>query len=284
MEKEHPYIDVEIRPNLPTSEIAGLLSSLGLLGSWEDEHGSHLYWEQSAWRTEMLDQVYQTVQLFNHTSTPYSITVNELPWEDWNAEWTRKIEPIHIGKRIIIRPSWKSCPIPSNGIELIIDPKQAFGTGHHPTTQLLIRWLEDHIQGNETVLDIGTGSGILAMVALRLGASYALGIDHDPIAIQYAGEYAQHNQFASSLVLKTSTLEQLAPQPFDIILANLDYLTLTSIHHLFQRFQEPTTTLLLSGLLKENEEEITRLFLEKGWMVEATTIQGQWIAIHLQSE
>ena len=282
MEKEFPYIDVEVRPNIPTAEIAGHLSSFGLLGSWEDLKGSHFYWEKSAWQTEFLGQIYQTLQLFNLSSNTYSITVNELPWEDWNAEWTRKIEPILIGKRIIIRPSWKTCPIPRNGFDLVIDPKQAFGTGHHATTQLLIRWLEEHIQGNETVLDIGTGSGILAMVALRLGASQALGIDHDPVAINYAVEYAQQNQFGSELVFKTSTLAQLSPQPFDIILANLDYLTLISIHHLLHLFRGATGNLLLSGLLAENEEEITKVFFEKGWLVKEVSNQEQWIAMHLQ--
>ena len=131
-------------------------------------------------------------------------------------------------------------------------------------------------------MDIGTGSGILAMVALRLGASRALGIDHDPVAIKYAVEYAQQNQFGSELDFKTSTLENFSPQPFDIILANLDYLTLLSIHHLFHLFRGSTGNLLLSGLLEENEDEITRVFCEKGWKVKEINRQDQWIAMHLQ--
>ena len=129
------------------------------------------------------------------------MSVNSVPWEDWNARWAAAVKPIHIGQQIVIRPSWEKVALPPNRIELIIDPKHAFGTGHHATTQFLIEWLEDLIQGGETVLDVGTGSGILAITALRLGAVSVLGIDNDPVAIECARTYASLNGFQDELAL-----------------------------------------------------------------------------------
>ena len=108
------------------------------------------------------------------------------------------VRPIRIGRRIVIRPSWEPVALQAQDIEIVLDPKQAFGTGHHATTRMLLEWLEDLIHGGEFVLDVGTGSGILAMVALRLGAASALGVECDPVAVDCARDYARENGFGST--------------------------------------------------------------------------------------
>ena len=138
----------------------------------------------------------------------------------------RSLQPIRLGERILVRQSWNSAPVPDGGFELVIDPKRAFGTGYHATTQLIASWLEEMIRGGERVLDVGTGSGILAMAALRLGASSALGIDNDPEAIECAQEYAAVNDFGAELELRVAALEDLGSGQFDLVLANLDRNTL----------------------------------------------------------
>ena len=112
-------------------------------------------------------------------------------------------------------------------LEIILDPKQAFGTGHHATTRMLLEWLEDRIQGGEAVLDVGAGSGILAMVALRLGARSAIGVELDPVAVACARDYAVENHFGPELTWVCGTLRDV-PHPVtpDLVLANLDRQTL----------------------------------------------------------
>ena len=96
-----------------------------------------------------------------------------------------------------------------SGIELVIDPRRAFGTGYHATTQLVVEWLEAHVRGGGVVLDVGTGSGILAMTAIRLGAASALGVDNDPVAVECAREYAVLNGFGPELELRVASFEDL---------------------------------------------------------------------------
>jgi ribosomal protein L11 methyltransferase len=184
------------------------------------------------------------------------IVVHSLPDQDWNRQWAQLVKPLRVGQRIVIRPSWETVESNAPPIEIILDPKRAFGTGHHPTTSLLLEWLEKDIQGGESVLDVGTGSGLLAMVALRLGAVRAVGVDTDPDAIECACEYAAVNGFGPELSLQCCSLA--VDRPYDLVLANLDHRTLLD---LAQPLAASTGgTLLISGLLIEQGEEIVGAF------------------------
>jgi ribosomal protein L11 methyltransferase len=112
----------------------------------------------------------------------------------------------------------------ANQIEIVLDPKRAFGTGRHATTRMLLEWLEDVRQGGESVLDVGTGSSLLAVMALRLGARRAVGLDHDPVALECAQKYALADGFGSELSLQDSPLP--LNQSAELVLANLDRPTL----------------------------------------------------------
>ena len=204
-----------------------------------------------------------------------------LPSQDWNAQWAQQVKPIRIGHRVRIRPSWAPVSANLQDIDLIIDPKQAFGTGHHATTQLLTKWLEAVIKDGETLLDIGTGTGILAMVAIRLGASRALGIDCDAQAIDCARDNASANGFGEELGLRVATLQQCPASVWDVIVANVDRRTLLGITGQLPSFLSAEGRLFLSGLLVEDREEISEAFASHGWNVQAHRIQGEWLALQL---
>jgi ribosomal protein L11 methyltransferase len=166
-------------------------------------------------------------------------------------------------------------------IELVIDPKRAFGTGFHATTQLAIEWLEDRIQGGEGVLDCGTGSGILAMVALRLGAQTALGIDNDPIAIECAREYAAVNGFGSQLDLRVSAVEESAPGKFDVVLANLDLNTLLRHCRALVQHARSGGALFVAGICPEDCDEIASAFSGVNCSVSEKRERAGWLALEL---
>ena len=252
------WIDVRVRIDMDGGELAGLLNDPWMAGVWQEDGLIHLYWPQERWMPEMRQTLTAVVQRVGLDAS--SITVHSLPDEDWNAAWARSVRPLRVGQRIVIRPSWEAVALHAGDVELILDPKQAFGTGHHATTQLLLEWLEAHVYGGERVLDVGTGSGLLAMVALRFGAASAWGIDHDPVAIECARGYAIENGFGVELTLDTSSLIAISANQFDIVLANLDRRTLLDVHDALVRCLPRHGRLVLSGILVDDRADLLDAF------------------------
>ena len=169
-------------------------------------------------------------------------------------------------------------------IEIVLDPKQAFGTGHHATTRMLLEWLEDLVHGGKSVLDVGAGSGILTMAALRLVAASALGVECDPVAVDFARDYATENGFGEGLEFRCGMLEvvdlhgELRP---DLVLASLDRQTLLLLCDELARYVSHGARLLLSGILNEQEQEIVEAFSKVGAVLSQRREQDGWVALEL---
>jgi ribosomal protein L11 methyltransferase len=278
------WVEVRIRSSLDPGELLGLLDDPAVTGAWEENGMIHLYWPGESW-TEATLEALTTILRRNGDVAPDLLSVDLLPDRDWNEQWARSVKPIRIGRRFVIRPSWESVVLEPGQIELILDPKQAFGTGHHATTRLLLEWLEDLIHGGERILDVGTGSGILAMAALRLGAGSATAIDHDQVAIDCAQGYAQQNGFGRELDLRAVPLEALATfegnRTFTLITANLDRGTLLANAPLLATHLERGARLLLSGLLKEDRADIAAAYGLVGGSVRDCREREGWVALEI---
>jgi ribosomal protein L11 methyltransferase len=149
---------------------------------------------------------------------------------------------------------------------------------------MLLEWLEDRVHGGEAVLDVGTGSGILAMAALRLGAASALGVECDPVAVDCARDYAAENGFENNLEFRCGTLEEVDRQAVlrpDLVLANLDRQTLLLLCDKLARYVSHGARLLLSGILLEQEREIVEAFSKVGAMLFQRREQEGWVALEL---
>ena len=272
--------EMTIPVSVDSAELAGMLDCQEFLGAWEAEGSIVLYWRTNG--AAILQQVRSAISVMGVALPEESLRLHPVKAQDWNATWAASVQPIRIGRRIGIRPSWATMDMPQDGVELIIDPKQAFGTGHHATTQLILEWLEGvtWVPGMR-VLDVGTGSGILAMAALRLGATSALGIDVDTLALDCAREYAAVNNIQEDLTFSSCQMATLPAQPFDVILANLDCRTIIQVMGHFSRMRGSQTHLVLSGLLEEDEPEIVRQLEGWGWFRHHVRRRDGWIAIQL---
>lgn len=270
------WIDVRILSCPDAGEFLGLLDDPDVGGVWEDGEALHLYWPSLQWSSERLDRVQLALRRLHGEGRPLpEIVIDSLPHQDWNRQWAESVKPLRIGRRIVVRPSWEAVEAQADHIEIVLDPKQAFGTGHHATTRMLLEWLETLVLDGATVLDVGTGSGILAMVALRLGATRAVGLDHDPVAVECAQDYARENRFGEELTLSCGTL---APgERFDLVLANLDAATLTGLSDGLAA--ATGRRLLVSGVLVDQRREIAEAFACAGlYQGEVRELDG-WTAM-----
>ncbi|MBP6116305.1 MAG: 50S ribosomal protein L11 methyltransferase [Neisseriaceae bacterium] len=179
-----------------------------------------------------------------------------LPDQDWVRLTQAQFDPIQISKRLWITPTWHEAP-DASAINLKLDPGLAFGTGSHPTTRLCLEWLDNHIQGGESVLDYGCGSGILAIAAVKLGAASALGIDIDTQAVRASRDNADQNNITNAVF----TLPDAAPEgTFDVVVANILANPLRMLGEMLASRTNTGGTIVLSGILAEQADELVGIY------------------------
>jgi ribosomal protein L11 methyltransferase len=202
--------------------------------------------------------------------------------EDWAEAWKAYFPVLRVGRRLVIRPTWRRHRRQPDDVVLALDPGMAFGTGLHPTTRLCLAALEtlaDHgaIDGAR-VLDVGCGSGILAIAAVKLGAAEALGVDTDPIAIESTNANTLRNRLVRRIRARVGSLPSLEP-PFDIVLANLIAGVLVPLAGALRDELRPGGTLLASGIFIDRQDEVRAAFEAAGLGVTNRSAEGDWVAI-----
>lgn len=180
-----------------------------------------------------------------------SFTVEEVQEQNWVQLTQSQFDPIRIDERLWIVPSWHGAPDP-DAVNIVLDPGLAFGTGSHPTTQLCLRWLCRHMRAGETVLDYGTGSGILGIVAAKLGASGVVAVDIDEAALAAAGENARRNEVRLTLQHSSDPLDAR----FDRVVANILTNPLRVLAPLLSGRVRPGGTIALSGVLAAQADDV----------------------------
>jgi ribosomal protein L11 methyltransferase len=203
--------------------------------------------------------------------------------EDWSTSWKVNFKPLRVGRRLMIVPTWEEAPLNPGDIMLRLDPGMAFGTGGHETTRLCLELLESIMDDMPTllipsVLDLGTGSGILAMAAVRLGAGRVCAVDIDPLAIEVARENLIVNDLADQVECSTTPLEKLTGT-FDVILANILAEELVRLAPQLIERLAAGGLLVLSGILAEKEELVRNGFSNSELEYRETRRDGEWVAL-----
>ncbi|MEQ8525714.1 50S ribosomal protein L11 methyltransferase [Gracilimonas sp.] len=202
-----------------------------------------------------------------------------IPDQNWNETWERTIQPQTIGQ-FYVHPTWSvSGTDIGDKIELMIDPKMAFGTGYHATTRVMLEWLPEVIKEGDKVLDAGTGTGILAIAALKLGAESAFGFDIDEWSETNAHENILLNEVEGFEVKLGSTEVIPDGEKYDVILANINRNALTELIPEFLKFLKEDGKLLLSGLLVEDEQTMLEQESLQSLTHVDTRKHQEWIAI-----
>ena len=185
---------------------------------------------------------------------PYTSETEGVEQEDWQNGWRKYYHPMDVGQRLAVVPSWQDYE--TSRVKLILDPGLAFGTGGHETTNLCLEVLDERVRGGERVLDIGTGSGILAIAALKLGAAVAEGVDIDPVAVRTAGENAALNGVADKLTVLVGDLSDKASGQYNIITANIVANAIMALAPAVPGLMADDAVFIASGIIDSRKDEV----------------------------
>ena len=207
--------------------------------------------------------------------------------ENWDETWKDNYNPVLVGEKLLICPSWVACD-PFGRILIKIDPGMAFGTGLDETTRLCLEALEETIKPGDTFFDIGCGSGILSIAAILLGASSAFGVDLDEIAIKTAKENAVHNgvsnksEFMCANVTRGQAPVMTGACPlvtYDIVCANIAADIIIELVPFFQKTMNPDSTLIISGIIKDRKQDVANALSDKNFSVMEYNEKNEWTCI-----
>jgi len=206
------------------------------------------YIERTAWRDDDTRRFKAELELDLRRLPHFAaVEYRDLADKNWNEAWERTVQPVEVGEKLVIAPSWSRYENTANRIVIRIDPKMAFGTGYHESTRLMLQLIEKHTRPCCEVLDVGTGTGILAIAAVKLGASGALAIDIDEWSIMNATENVAANGLGSRVRISDCTVSSIArPGAFGLILANLTLQTIIGLLPELSRLATENGILLLS--------------------------------------
>ena len=197
---------------------------------------------------------------------------------EWAERWKRYARPIRIGRRLIVQPSWARAGR-AGAVTVTLDPGMAFGTGGHATTRLCLEALARHLRGGERVLDVGTGSGILAIAAATLGARDVFAADTDPLACRIARENARRNGVGKQVRVRHGSVTACAGRGFDLAVANLTASDLAAVLPELARRVRPGGLVVVSGLLRGQESAGRRAARAAGLGAVAARRRAGWVAL-----
>ena len=212
-----------------------------------------------------------------------SVQLANVKDEDWENNWKQYYQPLPIGQRLLVVPEWLHPENPENRVEVLLDPGMIFGTGAHASTQMCMRELEHYIRGGERVLDLGSGSGILSITALLLGAASAVGVDIDPKAEDIARENAGINQLHSDRftaltgdVIDDRSMSRRLGDGYDIVLANIVADVIMALAPHVPSFLKPGGVFICSGILDRRYEDVRAALERAGLRILSTDTQDDW--------
>ena len=210
---------------------------------------------------------------------PSTIATETLPETDWNESWKANFKPVHLTETFVVKPTWEAYS-PTEGEKVIaIDPGMAFGTGTHPTTRLCVEMIENHTKKGMTVLDVGTGSGILLVAASLSGAAEGLGVDNDPVAVETAQANLELNGVPASFSVACADLISQAGKAYDLVVANILAEVVVALLEDIHRVVHEESLVILSGILVEKGPMVAEKLSETGFALVEQHAEESWLVM-----
>lgn len=239
------------------------------------------YFSEMINKSELVELIREKIQFIsNFLNVGYGyMGFTEIDDEDWSTAWKKYYKPIHISERIVIKPSWEDYIKGDNEIVIELDPGMAFGTGTHETTRLCAQFLEKYVHQNDNVIDIGCGTGILSIVAAKIGAENIIAVDVDEVAVRVTKENCVLNNVKDQVISSKGVLNDIKRGKYDIIVANIIANVIIDISCLIPYYLKSGGYFITSGIIKERKNEVVDTYLRMGFLCEQIQEMGEWVAI-----
>ncbi|MCB2204201.1 50S ribosomal protein L11 methyltransferase [bacterium] len=260
-------------------ELQAMLIAREPLGFLEDDDWWEVYFREEDWQ-EISEELLNS---FNDEEKAIAPEISRMKQENWNKQWEESIRPISITDHIIITPSWHEVEAKADELVLVIDPKMSFGTGYHESTRLMLRLIERYLKENDNVLDVGTGTGVLAIAAIRLGAAKAVGVDIDEWSYDNAMENAERNDVQQHIRFHHGSLEE-AEGRYDLILSNITRIDNMQLLPRYAEMLRGGGRLLLAGFYESDVADLRLAIEHVGLVVDEVLLEGEWASIAARRE
>ncbi len=272
------YIELSVKIDLDFSEIMlAELAELGFESFVETEDGLEAYIQETLFDDLLIKNMLETYA----ERTPISYTFKHIPKQNWNEEWEKNFQPISIGNDIYVRADFHE-PKPEFPYEIIITPKMSFGTGHHETTSMVMEHQLNISHQNKKVLDVGTGTGILAILAEKLGANYVSAFDNDEWSVENTVENVALNN-AHKITVRLGTIENEPQEKYEIVLANINRNILLQQIPAYATFMAAGGALVISGFYEADIADIQAVAESVGLKKTAQLSKNQWASVVFNS-
>lgn len=250
-----------------------------LIAKNRDEALIHIYVDKN---DDFTDNIEYLKERFSAEKIEYDISFSEASDIDWNEYWKRFFHSFEIGERLVIVPEWENYENNDNRSVLKINPGAAFGTGTHATTSLCLELLSQYTFENSTVLDIGSGSGILSIAGVLLGAKSSVGVDIDEAAVKVANANAVMNNVSDKTEYIHGDLAEKVSGKFDIVCANIVADVIIRLLSNISNFMHKDSVLIASGIIDSRAEDVKKAFSEFGFSIVDELTKDNWYAFTIK--
>lgn len=263
--------------------LSSVLWELDITGITEEVNCIKVFAEEASNvnKEEILSQLQKLVN--EKMLISYEVEQYLLEDKNWNEEWEKNLNVIEVSEKIIIKPTFKNYNAKPGQVIITIDPKMSFGTGEHQTTKLILNLIEKYIKRGVTVLDVGAGTGVLAIAAVMLGAKKAFTVDIDEWCLTNAIENCELNKVRDKVVVQLGEIKDVSTNNFDMVFANIQKNVLLGIKNEIKERIAPAGILLLSGLFYSDEPDIIEQYAKMSFTHLETVRMDEWIAVVLKN-
>lgn len=245
----------------------------------------HTYVPEDDFRPQIIEELRQALYFLGQLRGVSDVRVTSLREEDWANAWKEHFKVHKIGDRVVIRPPWHDYEPRDHEVVIELDPGMAFGTGLHPSTRLSMLGTEETVKSGDTVLDVGTGSGILAIAAAKLGATRVDTVDVESVAVKATAENANRNGVAAQVSVKHGSVGEGQPfygEQYDVVLANIIARVLIELSEAIVEHTKPGGFMVLAGIIESREQDVIDAFQSVGAKVVNRRFQEDWVSLVLR--